>query len=86
MSINKMGSKLAQGVRQVKSQQERSGQSETDKSEGRPVSVRDDIDSTKTYTATQSSAPQGSNQAASAKDSPISQSGSALHPRRVWPD
>jgi hypothetical protein len=78
MSLKKMGSKLARGVRQVKSQQGKSERPEAEKPHALPASVKTDLPAKKSDPAGTPAETRLAQKAA--------QSGRNLHPLRVWPD
>jgi hypothetical protein len=86
MSVKKMGSKLAQGVRQVKSQQDKPGQPEAENPQALPASAPTDAAAKKSSPVVKPSAPRPAHKAAQSGGEQAPKSGGNLHPRRVWPD
>ncbi|MHB8247399.1 MAG: hypothetical protein ACYDCX_00690 [Acidithiobacillus sp.] len=86
MSVKKMGSKLAQGVRQVQSQQVKAQPPIADTSE--PVAPAAEAPAKQARSAAKPAAPRPAPQAnAGGEQSPApSLDDRKLHPRRVWPD
>lgn len=86
MSVKKMGSKLAQGVRQVVSQQGKSIQPEAEKYQALPASGPAGAAAKKSSPVVKPSAPQLEHKAAQSGGEQVPKSGGNLHPHRVWPD
>ena len=88
MSVNKIGSKLAHGVRQVKSQQIKPGQPEADKPEALPASApaSDVANKSDRVPVVKPSARRPAQQADQSGSEQALKADGNLHPRRVWPD
>ena len=86
MSVKKIGSKLAQGVRQVVSQQGKPIQPEAEKSQALPTSAPIGAAAKKSSPVVKPSAPQPAHKATQSGGAQVPNSGGNLHPRRVWPD
>ena len=86
MSVKKIGSKLAQGVRQVVSQQGKPIQPEAQKSQALPASAPTVAAAKKSSPVVKPSAPQPAHKAAQSGGEQAPKSGGNLHPTRIWPD
>ena len=86
MSVKKTGSKLAQGVRQIKSQQGKSARPAAEKSQALPASAPTGAAAKKSSPVVKPSAPRPAHQAAQSGGEQVPKSGGNLHPHRVWPD
>ncbi|MHB8167733.1 MAG: hypothetical protein ACYDDT_13340 [Sulfuricella sp.] len=85
MSVKKMGSKLAQGVRQVKSQQGKPGQPEAEKPQVLPAAAPAAA-AKKSSTVAKPAAPRPVQKAAQSGSEQAPKHDENLHPSRVWPD
>lgn len=84
MSVKKMGSKLAQGVRQVKLQQGENARPEAKKTAASPAAKPVAIVSKKPNHVAKPPAPRPARNTSSGDAEKLSDGN--MHPRRIWPD
>ena len=83
MDVKKMGSKLTQGVRQVKAQQDKSGAAEVAKPQTLPAAVRA---VNKPGPVVKPAVPKPAQKIVQSGGEQAPKSGAKRHPLRVWPD
>lgn len=86
MSVKKMGSKLAQGVRQVQSQQVKAQSPTADTSEPVASAVTAPAKQTKASSAAQPDEKRPAQQTVAGGERSLPKLDDRLHPRRIWPD